>query len=657
MPSRPAPVPPDDLSRKLTVARPDRDQSLRHRHDFEELTSPAEQFNQRTIAEFRAKHGRVGDTFDGAPLLILHTVGARSGQPRITPVMYLADGDQYLVFASKAGADTNPDWYWNLRANPDATIEVGDEAIAVRATELTGAERDEKYRAQSERYPGFAGYQQKTSRTIPVIALTRRDAPPPGAGAMPAVDVESGQFPQRAEPSQFGLLLLGYRRAAGLTQEDLASKAEIHVRTLRNLERGSARGAQQRSAEALCKALGLAAGQRTEFLHAAKSSRRQASGISAAAGTVPPSVRSLCEVPAMMPDFVGRDSQLDKLRSWSSQARDASSGMAVAVVGPAGVGKTSLAVAAAHHLAAEYPDGCLAVDLRGMDEHPVSASTALDRMLRSLGVNPGQIPPTVAEQSSVYRSMLAGRRMLVLLDNVSDEAHTRPLLASRPGCLTLITCRRSLSGLEGIRWLRLGPLGSDDAVELVASIVTPERVRAEPQAARELVEQCGNLPLAVRIVGNRLARQPRRSIASLTDQLRDERTRLPALTAGDLGVRPAFAASYHRLSVSAQRMFRRLALAPGADFGIELAATAAGIDYPDARVQVEELLEATLVQPAAAPDRYQFHDLIRLFARERLEAEESAAQRQRAPTPCTNTCALPGCGFRAGCCLGPVHRG
>jgi deazaflavin-dependent oxidoreductase (nitroreductase family) len=141
------------------------------------LTRPAEQFNQRNIDEFRASHGRVGGNFAGAPLLLLHTAGARSGQPRINPMMYLADGDRYLVFASKAGSDSNPGWYWNLRANPDTAIEVGDETIAVRAAELTGAERDEKYRIQSERYPGFAGYQQQTSRTIPVIALTRRDAP------------------------------------------------------------------------------------------------------------------------------------------------------------------------------------------------------------------------------------------------------------------------------------------------------------------------------------------------------------------------------------------------------------------------------------------------------------------------------------------------
>jgi deazaflavin-dependent oxidoreductase (nitroreductase family) len=147
------------------------------------LSSPADEFNQRTIAEFRANSGRVGGNFAGAPLLLLRTVGARSGRPRINPVMYLADGDRYLVFASKAGSDRNPDWYWNLRANPEVTIEVGEETIAVHATELTGAERDEKYRVQAERYPGFADYQQKTSRTIPVIALTRRDAPALDAGA------------------------------------------------------------------------------------------------------------------------------------------------------------------------------------------------------------------------------------------------------------------------------------------------------------------------------------------------------------------------------------------------------------------------------------------------------------------------------------------
>lgn len=129
-------------------------------------------FNERNIAEFRENHGRVGGQFEGAPLLILHTVGARSGEPRTNIMMYLADGDRYLVFASKSGADDNPAWYWNLKANPDTRIEVGDDIIDVHATELEGAERDEKYALQAQRYPGFADYQHKTSRTIPVVALT-----------------------------------------------------------------------------------------------------------------------------------------------------------------------------------------------------------------------------------------------------------------------------------------------------------------------------------------------------------------------------------------------------------------------------------------------------------------------------------------------------
>lgn len=129
-------------------------------------------FNAKNIAEFRSNHGRVGGQFEGAPLLILHTVGAKSGQPRTNIMMYLADGERYLVFASKAGADDNPAWYHNLRANPVVHIEVGDDEFGVVATELEGAERDEKYAEQARRYPGFAEYEKKTDRVIPVVALT-----------------------------------------------------------------------------------------------------------------------------------------------------------------------------------------------------------------------------------------------------------------------------------------------------------------------------------------------------------------------------------------------------------------------------------------------------------------------------------------------------
>ncbi|WP_292975708.1 nitroreductase family deazaflavin-dependent oxidoreductase [Mycobacterium sp.] len=139
----------------------------------------ADDFNERNIAEFRANHGRVGGNFEGAPLVILHTVGAKSGEPRTNIMMYLADGDRYLIFASKAGADTNPAWYWNLKANPDARIEIGDDVVDVHATELEGKERDDKYALQAARYPGFADYEAKTSRVIPVVALTATGPPQP----------------------------------------------------------------------------------------------------------------------------------------------------------------------------------------------------------------------------------------------------------------------------------------------------------------------------------------------------------------------------------------------------------------------------------------------------------------------------------------------
>ncbi|MCV7228399.1 nitroreductase family deazaflavin-dependent oxidoreductase [Mycolicibacterium komossense] len=129
-------------------------------------------FNRRNIQEFRANHGRLGGSFDGAPVLLLHSIGARSGAERVSPMMYLADGDRYLVFASAAGADINPAWYWNLIANPTVTVEVGDEHLTVHAVELHGPERDEKYALQAQLYPGFAEYQRNTTRTIPVFALT-----------------------------------------------------------------------------------------------------------------------------------------------------------------------------------------------------------------------------------------------------------------------------------------------------------------------------------------------------------------------------------------------------------------------------------------------------------------------------------------------------
>ncbi|UMO99771.1 NB-ARC domain-containing protein [Amycolatopsis sp. EV170708-02-1] len=415
--------------------------------------------------------------------------------------------------------------------------------------------------------------------------------------------------------SVFGKLLLEHRRAAGWTQGRLAEASGISVRALRELERGRARAAQQRSAEVLADALGLTGGDREFFLTVAKQGRRRNPALAA-------QVAASCALPAPTADLSGRESELEQL-----SAKVAEGGGVVAIVGQAGVGKTALAVTAADLWRAEFPDGSYAVDLRGMDEEPLSARTALDRLLRALDVAPGQVPAAEAERSALLRMLLEGRKVLLLLDNAADEAQIRPLLVAGPGSLTLITCRRTLAGLEGARWLGLEPLSDDGATGLLAKIIGAGRVDAEPAAARELVELCGYLPLAVRIAGNRLATRPQWSLAQLADRLRDESTRLRALAAGDLQLRSAFDLSYRAVSAEARRLFRRLATVPGADFGLELAIVVSGAAPADVRDQLDELVDASLLQTTAEPERHQFHDLIRLFAEERFEAEEDPAAR------------------------------
>jgi transcriptional regulator with XRE-family HTH domain/tetratricopeptide (TPR) repeat protein len=413
--------------------------------------------------------------------------------------------------------------------------------------------------------------------------------------------------------SVFGELVLRHRHAAGLTQEDLAESSGLSVRALRDLERGRAQAAQRRSAEALADALRLTGSEREHFLSAAREGRKRT--------TRQPTVTASCALPPELPDLVGRDDELARLCVAATGGGS--------VVGHPGVGKTALAVAAAHQLRSQFPDGCFALDLRGMDDQPVAARAALDRLLRALGVAPSEIPASEAERSGLYRMVLAERKVLVLLDNAADEAQVRPLLAAAPGCLTLVTCRRALAGLEGVRWLWLAPLAGPAAIQLLATIAGEDRVRAEPAAAEELVALCGYLPLAVRIAGNRLATRPHWSLAYLLGELRDERTRLSSLSAGDLQVRSTFEMSYRRLSPGARLVFRRLAALPGADFGAELAEVATGMAGPDMRSHLDELADASLLQTTTAEGRFQFHDLIRIFATERWEDEEKPALRER----------------------------
>ncbi|WP_236794172.1 helix-turn-helix transcriptional regulator [Amycolatopsis sp. GM8] len=422
-----------------------------------------------------------------------------------------------------------------------------------------------------------------------------------------------------AEEPAFGELLLSLRRDAGLTQAELAEASGMSVRALSDLERGRARAAQRRSTEALADALGLTGAELTLFLDSARQGRLRGARSTPLTGTV-------ALLPTAVSGLVGRAAELDRLRSAALAAPDTPGGVVVSVVGHPGVGKTALAATAAHELREEFPDGCFSIDLRGMDDQPVTPRAALDLLLRALGVPVQQIPLTVAEQTGLFRSLLAGRRTMILLDNAADETQLRPLLARTTGCLTVITCRRALAGLESGRWIWLTALSRTDAASLVGTIIGADRIRAEPEAAAELAELCGNLPLAVRIAGNRLASRPHWTISHLVSLLRDEGTRLAALSAGDLRVRSAFEMSHRRLTGEARLVFRRLALIPGPDFGVEIAAVATGLPDAQVRLYIDELVDANLLQTSAEDGRYSYHDLIRLFASERLAAEEEPGE-------------------------------
>jgi tetratricopeptide (TPR) repeat protein/transcriptional regulator with XRE-family HTH domain len=413
--------------------------------------------------------------------------------------------------------------------------------------------------------------------------------------------------------SAFGKLLLSHRRGAGLSQAKLAEASGVSVRALRELERGRAQGAKQGSAEMLASALKLTGTERELFLAAAKEGRRRVPNVSTAA---------LCALPPRMQSFVGREGELSRLGA------EAAVGGVVAIIGHPGVGKTSLATAAAYELSDQFPDGCFFIDMRGMDDEPLAVGAALDRLLRALGVAASEVPVSAAEQASLLRVLLDRRRVLMVLDNAADEAHVRPLLGNSRGCLTLITCRRALGGLEHARRLWLDQLSHASSVELLSVITGSARVEAEPEMAAELVQLCGYLPLAVRIAANRLANRPHWSFAYLVDELRDARLRLSSLSSGDLQVRSAFEVSYRRLSAAAQGLFRRLAAVPGPDFGLELAEVVSEMTEPHVRPHLEELAEANLVQATQTTGRFQFHDLIRIYAAERLEADEQAAARE-----------------------------
>lgn len=308
----------------------------------------------------------------------------------------------------------------------------------------------------------------------------------------------------------------------------------------------------------------------------------------------------------------------------------------VAVDGMGGCGKTSLAVRAAHLLTPEYPDGQLHIDLRGYtpDDQPVTAGIALDGLLRALGVPGSLIPEDLAARKALWRTSLAGKRLLVLLDNAADSAAVRPLLPGSPGCLVMVTSRARLVDLDGARWISLGVMPPEDSAMLVAETLGARRVAAEPEAAEELARLCGHLPLALRIATARLRNRPRWTLQYLAERLRDETRRLDELSSGARSVSATLRLSYRALDEAGRHAFSTLALHPGGDLDVHAAGALLGSGTREAEDLLELLLDVHLVQQPEI-GLYTFHDLVRSFAQSlpvesgSVESAEDAAAVER----------------------------
>jgi DNA-binding SARP family transcriptional activator/Tfp pilus assembly protein PilF len=354
-------------------------------------------------------------------------------------------------------------------------------------------------------------------------------------------------------------------------------------------------------------------------------------------GPRPAAEAAVPDAPAQLPpdtvDFTGREPQVGMLYDLLAAEPDARRPGAVvisAVSGMGGIGKTALAVHAAHRLSDRFPDGQLYVGLQGASR-PLGPGEVLARFLRALGVPDAAIPADDAERAARYRTEIAGRRMLLVLDDARDAAQVRPLLPGTAGCGVIVTSRSTQPGLglAGAVLLDLDVLAPAEAHELFTAIAGPARTAAEPDAVASVLESCAGLPLAVRIAASRLRSRPGWSIAHLATRLADERLRLAELASGDLGIRASFGVSYEALPAGPALVFRRLGLADATELPLAAIAALAGLPVAETAAALEILTDAHLAS-SPAPDRFRQHDLLRSYAAEVAAREEPETERQAA---------------------------
>ncbi|TMS00457.1 AfsR/SARP family transcriptional regulator [Nonomuraea basaltis] len=335
------------------------------------------------------------------------------------------------------------------------------------------------------------------------------------------------------------------------------------------------------------------------------------------------------QLPAAVNDFTGRKELIVRLRTLLSAQSPAEGVPVAAISGIGGVGKTTLAVHVAHQVDDVFPDGQLYADLRGYTDEATAPESALGGFLRALGIPPDVIPDGLPERSALYRSILAERRILVLLDNARDAEQVSPLLPGSPGCAAIVTSRVKLADLPSARLIDLDVMEPDEALSLFSSVAGAERVSAEHGAAMDVVAACGFLPLAVRIVAARLAARPSWTVASLVSRLADEQRRLDEMRVGNLAVEATFALGYGQLEAPQARAFRLLSLPNGPDISAGAAAAVLSLGAFESEEVLESLVDASLLE-APAPGRYRFHDLLKLFARRALEKTERPQARTMA---------------------------
>ncbi|MGP4104798.1 tetratricopeptide repeat protein [Nonomuraea sp. KM90] len=347
----------------------------------------------------------------------------------------------------------------------------------------------------------------------------------------------------------------------------------------------------------------------------------------------PPS--PVCLLPGDLPDFTGRQAELERITTvLSAEPGTSSTPSMVAICGMPGVGKTALALRASHRLCSRFPDGQLFADLNRPDGRPVDVDQVLGRWLRVLGEQPHAIPDGQAERAELLRARLAGRRVLVVLDNVTDAGQIQPLLPTGPSCAALLTSRSDLAALYGMTRIKLPVMPPPEAAALLGRLIGGARMEAEPDPARRLIEGCGRLPLALRIAGARLAARPHWTVARLADQLARAHRPLDHLALGAMEVRAVLAVGYRALDAPQRRLLRLLGLLEAPDVAAWVAAALLDGPLAEAEESLERLADAQLLEAVRSPGgeqiRYRLHDLVRAFARERAEAEEAPVSREAA---------------------------